>query len=310
GDGDVAAAAGAPFAVGVGPDDLAARSGTPVGTTQHMGVMFRMANVDMDRCFGYLREHPDRFRVQPFALLGLDEAYESFRKGEMMTINVDVLGHGFQVYNTPIPGVFTFCCPSFEGSGLCAEDLTRCELAMAKEVHKRVLAMKQHVPGFENACLIDCPETGVRETRHIQGDYVLNIEDVLSSRAFPDTIGMGCHPIDIQPIPDSLRKHPLGHHWSFSIPYRCLVPKAVDNLLLAGRCISNTHEASGCTRPTVQCMVTGEAAGAAAALCVRDKVLPRDLNTDTLREQLSDQGVVLAAPDSPARREEKDAHSG
>jgi NADPH-dependent 2,4-dienoyl-CoA reductase/sulfur reductase-like enzyme len=84
GDGDVGALAGAPCVVGVGPGDLAADSGTPLGTTHPMGIMFRMGNIDMERCFEYLYDHPEQFIPQPFALMGLREAYDSFKKGDMM----------------------------------------------------------------------------------------------------------------------------------------------------------------------------------------------------------------------------------
>ena len=127
-----------------------------------------------------------------------------------------------------------------------------------------------------------------------RNDFALcDIEDILSQRAFADGIGKGCHPIDIQPIPDALKRYPLPHRWSFDIPYRSLLPKEIDNLLLAGRCISNTHEASGCTRPTVQCMVTGEAAGTAAALSAAQGITPRDLDAAILRARLREQGVIL-----------------
>lgn len=293
GDGDVAARAGAPYVVGVAEGDLAAQAGTPLGTMQAMGVMFRMGNINMDRCFEHLFAHRDQFVPQPFALLGLDEAYEAYQKGDMMTINITGIGHRFQIYNTPLPGVFTFCCPHYYGNGLSADDLTCGEVAMMKEIRKRIVEMRSSLPGFEDAYLIDCPEICVRETRHFRGEYVLNIEDILSQRTFEDTIGRGCHPIDIQPVPEELKKYPLPHRWYFNIPYRSLLPKEVDNLLLAGRCISNTHEASGCTRPTVQCMITGEAAGTAAAMCVREGLKPLLLDTGELRQQLSGQGVVL-----------------
>ena len=293
GDGDLAAKSGVPFVTGVGPDDLTAKEGTPLETMQSMGVMFRMAGVDMARCFDYLKEHPEHFGVQSFALMSLEDACEAFLKGEMSTWNIVGIGDGFQVYNTPIPGVFTFCCPSFKGSGLSAEDLTRGEIALAREVRKRVAQMRRSVPGFENARIIDCPEICVRETRHIRGEYVLNIEDVLNRREFKDTIGRGCHPIDIQPAPEWINQRPLGPRWYFNVPYRCLVPLDVENLLVAGRCISVTHEANGCTRPTVQCMITGEAAGTAAALCVRQNTTPRYLDTDQLRGKLAEGGAVI-----------------
>ena len=294
GDADVAAKAGAPFVLGVGPDDLAAKENdVPLGTMQQMGIMFRMANVDMARCFEYLKAHPDQFRVQPFALLSLDDACDSFLRGEMSTLNITGIGHGFQIYNTPIPGVFTFCCPSYAGDGTSTEDLTRGELALAKEIRKRVAQMRDSLTGFEKARVVDCPEICVRETRHVQGEYVLTIEDVLSDRQFEDSIGRGCHPIDIQPAPSWIRAHKLEPRWSFTIPYRCLVPLEVEALLIAGRCISTTHEASGCTRPTAQCMITGEAAGTAAALCFRRGESPRTLDHAALRAALLAQGTVL-----------------
>lgn len=293
GDGDVAARAGAPYVVGVAEGDLAAEAGTAKGSMQAMGVMFRVGNIDMLRCFEYLLAHREQFAPQPFALLGLEEAHQAFQRGDMMTINITGIGHRFQIYNTPIPGVFIFCCPHYYGNGLSVEDLTQGEVAMMKEIRKRVDEMKAALPGFEDAWLLDCPEISVRETRHFRGEYVLDIEDILSQREFPDGIGKGCHPIDIQPIPDSLRKYPLAHRWSFNIPYRCLLPKGVENLLLAGRCISNTHEASGCTRPTVQCMVTGQAAGTAAALSAAEGVAPRALSMEDLRARLQAQGVIL-----------------
>lgn len=293
GDGDVAAKAGAPFVVGVGPDDMAAKDGTPLQSMQEMGVMFRVGNVNMARCFEYLKSHPDKFHMQRFGRMKLDEAYENFLKGDGMICRITAANHNFQIQSTPISGVFTLCCPKYKGSGLSANDLTQGEIALAKEVRRRVADMKKSVPGFEKAYLLDCPEICVRETRHIEGEFVLNIEDIHLSREFKDTIGKGSHPIDIQPIPDVLDKYVLPACWSFNIPYRCLVPKKIDNLLIAGRCISTTHEASGCTRVTVPCMITGEAAGTAAAMCIKENVKPINLNTDKLRRKLTDQGVVL-----------------
>lgn len=293
GDGDVAAQAGAPFFVGVGPDDLAARDGAPLGAMGAMGIMFRVGNVDLQRCFEHLRTHMDQFRVQRCALLGFDEAYHAFLQGDMMTINVAGLGHALQIYNLPLPGVVTLCCPCYEGSGLSVEDLTAGEIALARDVRQRVAAITTSLPGFEEAYLLDAPEIGVRETRHIVGEYLLTIEDILADRRFEDAIGRGCHPIDTSPVPKLLREKPLSHRWSFSIPYRSLVAKGVENLLVAGRCISQTHEASGCTRTTVQCMVTGEAAGAAAAMCVERGNRPRNLDVAALQDGLTARGVVL-----------------
>jgi hypothetical protein len=223
----------------------------------------------------------------------LEEAYESYRRGEMMTMVIEVSSHRFQIYNTPIPGVFILLTSSLKGDGLSVEDLTQAEVAISKQVRERVKALREELPGFEACFLLDCPEVGVRETRHIQGKHVLRIEDVLLGTEFPDSIGRGCHPIDVSPVPEAVRNHPLPSRWSFTIPYGSLVAKGVGNLLLAGRCISASHEAFGCTRPTVQCMVTGEAAGTAAAMCAQAGAQPGDLDIPALRRQLAAQGVVL-----------------
>lgn len=293
GDGDVAAKAGVPFEVGVGSGDLSAKTGIPVQSMQDMGVMFKVGNANMEKCFEHLKIHPDEFEIQGCALLNMEEAHASFLNGDMMTINFKTLGWSTQIYNSPIPGVLTICCPCYTGNGLSASDLTEGELELAKIVRRWVSRMRESMPGFENVYLLDCPQIGVRETRHILGEYVLTIDDIFSSREFEDGIGKGSHPIDVQPIPEVLRKRTLPPQWQFNIPYRCLVPKEIDNLLVAGRCISVTHEAFGCTRSTVQCMISGQAAGTASAMCIKQNLNPRNLNTDELRKTLADQGVIL-----------------
>ena len=147
--------------------------------------------------------------------------------------------------------------------------------------------------GFEASFLIDCPDVCVRETRHIQGEYVLGIEDVLAGRDYGESIGRGAHTVDAHAIPDEIKRKEVPRNWCFHVPYRSLVPKGVENLLVAGRCASYTHEAFGCARTTVQCMVTGEAAGVAAAMCSADGTPPRSLDSGTLRQKLAAQGVLL-----------------
>jgi hypothetical protein len=293
GDGDVAAKAGAPYVIGVGPDDLGAKTGVPLGSMGGMGAMFRVGNVDLERFFQFLFANPQYCQMQRLAQMCLDEAYTAFKKGDMVCIVATNIGYSVQIYNTPLPGVLILCCPSFVGNGLSVDDLTHGELVVMKETWARFDAMKANLPGFEAMTLLDVPEIQVRETRHIQGEYVLNIEDIHLTRHFDDAIGRGSHVIDTSPVPEALKNFVLPPRWQFSIPYRSLVPRGVSNLLLAGRCISATHEASGCTRPTVQCMITGEAAGVAAAMCARQGCAPRDIDVTQLRRTLADQGVIL-----------------
>ena len=135
---------------------------------------------------------------------------------------------------------------------------------------------------------------GIRETRHIQGDYVLELMDIYKQRSFDDCIGFGAHPIDTTPRPAWLKDPETSYppRWNFQIPFRSLVVKGLENTLVAGRCISATHEAFGCIRPTVQCMVIGEAAGTAAALALKKGVPLRGLDHGELRGELKKNGVL------------------
>jgi len=126
------------------------------------------------------------------------------------------------------------------------------------------------MPGMEDAYLLDTSsQVGVRETRRIVGEYVLTKEDEVGGRRVDDAIASSL----------------------FDIPYRCLIPKEVDNLLVGGRCISTTHEAQGPIRNIPPCMVTGQAAGVAAALAVKKGVKPGGLDHDEVRKALIGQGV-------------------
>jgi len=293
GDGDLAAKAGCPFVLGVGPDDLSAQHDpASIGTMSHMGVMYRVANVDLRRTFEYLKDNRDQFSVQALALYSLDDAYERFLKGEMMTMVAKGDEAPLQIYNSPLPGVATLCCPCYGGSGLLCADLTRGEIEMKNTIRRQIEDIRK-LPGFEDSFLMDCPDICVRETRRIQGEYVLNLEDVLAGRDFEDSIGRGAHTVDAHAVPKELKAKEVPRDWCFHIPYRCLVPKGVENLLVAGRSASCTHEAFGCARTTVQCMVMGEAAGVAAAMCGAEGTSPRRLDPRALRDRLSAQGVLL-----------------
>jgi hypothetical protein len=254
--------------------------------------MFQMGNVNIEALLEYLVQHPDQFYMQTVSLQSVQDAKRSHTSGDMMTVDFkSPSGRTFQIYNNPVPGVGVICCPLYIGNGLDVKDLTRGHIQLVKDIHEWAKDLKEHVPGFENSFLFPIPDVCVRETRHIHGDYVLTIEDLLANRQFHDTIGRGSHPIDCGEIPAELKKK--LERWYFNIPYRCLLAQNIENVLLTGRCISTTHEAFGCTRPTVQCMITGQAAGLAAAICTKEGISVRQLNTDVLRKRLSNDGVVL-----------------
>jgi hypothetical protein len=168
--------------------------------------------------------------------------------------------------------------------------------------------LQSTVPGFEEAHLLGTPyQLGVRESRRIIGDYCLTVDDVLAGADFPDVVARGAYPLDIHDVGKDVEVMKRKVHGksetmvvlqrSYAIPYRSLLPQRIDNLLVAGRCLSASHEAASSTRGQPVCMATGQAAGAAAALSSRAGVAPRQLSVDTLQAALREQGVVLTVED-------------
>jgi hypothetical protein len=154
------------------------------------------------------------------------------------------------------------------------DDLTFVSINGRKETRKNFNVMKKYLPGWENAVISSSlPQLGVRCSRQIKGEYTINEKDyfTLENRKFKDLV-VRC---------------------TADIPYRSLVPVNVENLLIAGRAISTTYEMLDSFRTIVPCMAIGQAAGAAAALSVTNKVRPRDLDTDLLRTTLIHQGANI-----------------
>jgi hypothetical protein len=151
------------------------------------------------------------------------------------------------------------------------------------------------VPGFERAYLEQSgAQIGVRESRRIRGDYALTGDDVVNARKFPDAIARSNYPIDIHNPAGSgtvIEEVPAGDY--YEIPYRCLLPVGMDNLLVAGRCASATHEGQSSLRVMPQCFAMGQAAGVAAAMAVRDGISPRQVDAEELRRALRKQGQIV-----------------
>ncbi|MCK4982524.1 MAG: FAD-dependent oxidoreductase [Victivallaceae bacterium] len=299
GDGDLAAKAGVPFTVGVTKDDICAKK-AKIGEMSPVGVMFKVGNSDLHKTLAWLEKNPERFKEHPFARFSFETVKRNFKNGDTATMCIRHEGKNpddwFQVYNLPMKGVVTLCCPCIKDIDGCnVDELTRAEIIMADMVKRWMEKISYTIPGFKNIFLLDCPQIGVRETRHIQGEYVLNLMDIYEQKNLEDSIGLGSHPIDTYPRPEWLNEPETAYpsRWYFKIPYRCLIAKGKENLLIAGRCISATHEAFGCIRPTVQCMITGEAAGTAAALCIKENVTPGTLDSRLLLKTLKDRGVLL-----------------
>ncbi len=135
---------------------------------------------------------------------------------------------------------------------------------------------------------------GVREGRRIECEYRVTIDDYLDRRSFDDEIGRNSYYIDVHGTPEAGKIKHYGRGESHGIPYRCLVPKTLDNVLVAGRCISSDRYANGSLRVMPVCLVTGQAAGTAAALLAASPGTPaRELDAGTLRGTLRENGAYF-----------------
>lgn len=275
GDGDLAARAGAPYQQGR-PQD---------GLTQPMTLNFRMAGVDEERMPP--REEINRLYAQAKA------------RGEVDCPRENVL-----YFPTPTPGVIHFNTTRVVGrSGTDAADLTAAELEGRRQVREMLRFLVDKVPGFERAYLQKMgAQIGVRESRRIGGQYQLTQEDILGARKFDDVIALGNYDIDIHNPAGAgtvIRSLPEGE-W-YTIPYRCLLPLGIGNLLVAGRCISATHEAHASIRIMPIGAALGQAAGTAAALCLEQGMSPPELPVPVLQQRLREQGANLGRQKAEGR---------
>ncbi len=173
--------------------------------------------------------------------------------------------------------------------------ISRAETEGRRQIWEVLAFLRRHIPGFENAQLsFSGPRIGARSSRRLSGMYTLTADDILNAVHFDDGIAACGYPIDIHSsdgINDDTRF--LGWGEYYTVPYRCLINDKVPNLLAAGRNISCTFEAQASTRLSPCCGAVGQAAGAAAALCVRHSILPTRVDTDELRELLRQNGAVV-----------------
>lgn len=287
---------------------VAASAGVPTqqgdarGRVQPASLMFRLSHVDLAALSAYVRQRPEQMRSSLkthertpeslTAVAGLYELWDAARaRGD-----VDVPRELVSFFATPYADEVTVNMSRVVGvDPLDPDDLTRAEVAARAQVMQLFEFFRRDVPGFARARIAaTATQIGVRESRRILGEYTLTAEDVLAARVFDDAVARSAYPIDIHnPSGSGTTTHRLPAGASYEIPYRCLVPVLVDDLLVAGRCISTTHEALASTRLTPTVMTLGQAAGTAAALSLREGVTPRALDPRLLRERLIRDGVDL-----------------
>lgn len=178
-------------------------------------------------------------------------------------------------------------------NGTDVRDLTRATMDARRQAHGLVSAMK-HIKGLEDVRITQtAPAIGVRETRRICGGHTLDLDDLRAGRHFDDAVTFGAFGVDIHNV-NRGEQRKSAHGTSirpYEIPYRCLLPESPTGLLVAGRCISGTHEAHASYRVTGTCMAMGQAAGLAAAMAAADSKAPHQLDGSALKRALADRGV-------------------
>ncbi|MBA2962617.1 MULTISPECIES: FAD-dependent oxidoreductase [Ramlibacter] len=239
GDLDVAASAGAPHI-----------SGSYIATT-----VFRLGGVDTREAERFEFEEPEAYRA-------LDKEVKQ------------LLGGAWESWwlRTPLPGVVWCNCPHMAGlDGLKVEDLTQAEIQGRTTIHNVIEFVRAKLPGFRNCYLVDmAPQTGIRQTRLLEGEYVMTKEDLQERTRFHDAVARGR---------------------DYYYPYRSFVPLGVENLLVAGRHYSATSAAQKTSREIPPCMAMGEAVGIAATLALDAGVSVRRVDVARLQRTLRAQGA-------------------
>lgn len=267
GDADLAVLCGCPYHLGRPEDNLC----------QPMTLCFRIANIDLDK---YQKAKPD-----------INRLYQQLQaEGKIKNPREDVL-----IFHTLVGGVLHFNSTRIvKRNPVDAFDVTAAEMEAREQALELFTFLKQNIDGFQNSdLLMTAPEIGVRESRMIDGEYLLTADDLIACTQFEDSIALGNYDIDIHNPEGTGTSHRYFKDGEYySIPYRSLVPTGVDNVLVTGRCISATHEAQASIRimPIVCCL--GEAAGTAAAVALRADAAMRDADAGEIRRLLKEHGAV------------------
>ena len=307
GDGDVAVRAGAKYVIGREQD----RKMRP------MTVVFKMGPVDVRKIAEYREKNPREFSPDPghnFLDLGqrivrLDGFFSIMRSGRDRGM-LDAEIHYLRLYGIAgeTGNLYVNTVRVYAVDGTKAEDLTRAQEQSVRQIEALVRFLRAEVPGFERAEVLETAvNIGVRETRRILGDHILTIEDCRSARRFPDALATAlAHMVPGVEIhsPDGGEGNASDPYVAglvlpfneFSVPLRCLLPLSLEGILVAGRCISTTHEADGWTRSQPIAMQVGEGAGTVAAIAAHDGVVPRRVDIRKVHATLRAQGAHFLLP--------------
>ena len=293
GDGDLLELAGIPFENGRSSD----------GKNQPMTMNFKISGVNTDEIRKIMENHYEYF---PFLCKkpGIEKLTPRLAVSGFQEIMREGIKQGKITFDRDI--VLTFETDAAEEmivnmSRINGEDpidpfsITRAETEGRRQVWELFKYLKEAVPGYENARLLSSgPNVGIRSSRRMCGDYMLTTSDELNGTMFEDRIACCGYPIDIHSADGEATDTTFLKEGSYySIPYRCLTNPTVRNVMAAGRNISCSFEAQGSTRVSPCCAAVGHAAGCAAALAVKESVLPGEIDVRKLQNELLAQNAFL-----------------
>ena len=268
GDGDICASANVPYELGDGKGGFLAAD-----------MSFQIVNVGKEF-------DPVNYRkvVIPAAAEAIKTGnYKLMTRADCYILYIQVPGV-YQVNMAGIPWVV---------NGVDPDNLTKASIDGRKVVRDIQRFFRDKVAGLDKVDVVQtAPKIGLRETRRVMGEHLLTGDEVSEAKKFDDGIGAGAWPFEI--VTAQERKYIFLKGDSFyTIPYRSLVPKKIENLLMAGRYVSCTHEAQASLRVMGPAAVMGHAVGTAAALSIKEKVSPRKLNIKLLQKELEKTGAFL-----------------
>ena len=268
GDAELSMLAGCEYKLGREKDELC----------QPMTLCFRLGGVDKKKY------HENRSMMDPL--------YNEFqKKGLIKNPRENLL-----IFENLNDGVLHFNCTRIvKKNPVDPFEITEAEIEAREQVFELHKFLKENIPGFEGSRVLSTAlQIGIRESRKIVGEYTLTEEDLLDLRHFDDAIAVANYAIDIHnPEGTGTRWCEFENGQWYEIPYRCLIPKNMDNLLVAGRCISSTHEAQSSYRIMPFCAELGQAAGTAVAVARRNGTGVRDVDVKQVQEILRGEGFVI-----------------
>ena len=284
GDGTVAFRAGAPCVFG-DPEN---------GRVQPASLFFRINNVDTDRLIADVVPHLPEFR----RVNGVSYRCLHWRVAEAEAAGEwDLARKSVNIWRSVEKDQWVINCTRIHGvDATDCENLSAAEVEGRRQVEELMNFFHKYVPGCEKATLMGTGSTmGIRESRHVHGDFVLPVQDLIDGVIPEDNILLSANSIDVHGAmggPAGGLYMPIKKNM-YGVPYRCLIPKDVEGLLLAGRCISADSPAAGAIRVMPPAMAIGQAAGVAAALCITGGATPQGLDYADLKKSLLEQKVYL-----------------